>query len=105
MDCIFCKIAKKEAPATIVYEDDNTIVFENIKPAAPVHLLAIPKKHIDSVNHIELKDRELMGDIFLAIQKAVEKTRIKDSGYKLAIHVGEGGGQEIFHLHFHVIGG
>ncbi len=105
MDCIFCKIIKKEAPAIIVYENDKIIVFENIKPATPIHLLAVPKKHIESVNNIEEEDKELMGEIFLAARKATEKVGIKDSGYKLTIHVGEGGGQEIFHLHVHVLGG
>ncbi len=105
MDCIFCKIIKKEAPATIIYENDSVVVFENIKPATPIHLLAVPKKHIESVNHIEEEDKELIGEVFLAVHKAVEKVGIKYSGYKLTVHVGEGGGQEIFHLHVHVLGG
>ncbi len=105
MNCIFCKIIKKEAPATIVYEDENSVVFENIKPSTPVHLLVVPKKHIESVNHIKPEDRELIGDLFLSAQEAAKKVGIKDAGYKLAVHVGEGGGQEIFHLHIHILGG
>ena len=105
MNCIFCKIVKKESPATIVYEDDKTMVFENIKPSAPVHLLAIPKKHISSIDEIEEGDAELIGRIVIAVRNAAHDKGLNKSGYKLVVNVGEGGGQEIFHLHFHILGG
>ena len=105
MDCIFCSIIKKESPAKIVYENDNVIVFENIKPAAPIHLLIVPKKHIATVNEIKEEDKNLIGDLFIAAQEAARLKNIKDTGYKLAINVGAGGGQEIFHIHIHLLGG
>ncbi len=103
-DCIFCKIVNKEAPAEIVYEDDYAIVFENINPVAPTHLLAIPKKHIASVNQIEEDDAELIGKTLIAARLAAAKKGIRN-GYKVAINVEKDGGQEIFHLHFHILGG
>ncbi len=105
MDCIFCKIAKKEAPADIVYENDSVIAFKNIRPSAPVHFLVIPKKHIPSVNEVKKEERELIGELFLAAQKIAQEEGLQDSGYKLAVNVGKGGGQEVFHLHIHLLGG
>lgn len=105
MNCIFCKIARKEAPATVVYEDDETLVFENIRPLAPIHLLAIPKKHIPSIDEIEDDDVKLLGQTVIAARNAARDKGLDESGYKLVVNVGEGGGQEIFHLHFHILGG
>lgn len=105
MNCIFCKIAKKESPATVVYEDDKTVVFENIRPSAPIHLLAIPKKHIPSIDEIEEADAELIGRTVIAARNAAHNKGLDKSGYKLVVNVGQGGGQEIFHLHFHILGG
>ncbi len=105
MDCVFCSIIEKKSPAEIVYEDENSIVFKTIKPSAPIHLLVVPKKHISSVNDIQKEDKNLMGDLFLVAQKVAEKFGVKDSGYKLAVNVGRGGGQEIDHLHIHFLGG
>ena len=104
MDCIFCSIIKKEAPATIVYENENIIVFENIKPSAPIHLLMVPKKHIASVNEIKEEDKDLIGNLFLVAQEVARLKNIKNSGYKLAVNVGRDGGQEIDHLHIHLLG-
>ena len=105
MDCIFCSIVKKEAPAEIVYENEKVVVFENIKPSAPIHMLIVPRKHIHSVNNVREEDKDLMGELFLAAWKTAEKINIKDAGYKLAVNVGKGGGQEIDHLHIHFLGG
>ncbi len=105
MDCLFCKIIKKEIPSKTVLENESVIVFEDINPKMPVHLLVVPKKHIASVNEIKEEDKELIGELFLTAKQAAEKVGVKDKGYKLSVHVGEGGGQEIFHLHIHLLGG
>jgi len=104
-DCLFCKIAKKEEDSEIVYEDDSIIAFENIRPLAPVHVLIIPKKHISSVNEVSKEDQNILGHIWVTMKKIAQKKGIKDRGYKVAVNVGEGGGQEIFHLHYHLLGG
>lgn len=103
MDCIFCQIAKKKQKANIVYEDDRIIAFENIKPLAPIHLLIIPKKHIKSVNAISKEDADLIGYLWTKIK---EIAKIKNlTGYKVIANVEKEGGQEIFHLHYHLLGG
>lgn len=101
--CIFCKIVDKENPAEIVYEDDKVLAFKDIHPLAPVHLLVIPKKHIPSINHVEIRDKELMGELILAAQKIARNQKLE--GYKLVINVGRKGGQIIDHLHLHLLGG
>jgi len=103
-DCIFCNIINKESPADILYEDDYFIVIRDIKPLAPVHLLIIPKEHITSINHIEKKHRELMGDMFLLAKNMAKEYEINE-GYKLAFNTGRKGGQLIDHLHLHLMGG
>ncbi len=89
--------------ADVVLEKENILVFKDIKPKAPVHLLIIPKKHIASVNEIEEGDKELLGEMMLTAKEVAEKVGVKDSGYKLSVHTGEGGGQEVFHLHIHLL--
>jgi len=105
MDCIFCKIVNKEASADIVYEDEKIIAFKDIKPLSPVHILVIPKKHIPSVDHLELQDKELVGELFLTAQKIAREQGVSKTGYKLIFNVGRGGGQIIDHLHLHLLGG
>lgn len=104
-DCIFCRIIKKEIPAEFVYEDENLVVFRDIKPQAPVHLLVVPRKHIRSINDLKSEDRDISGEMLLAASKVAEGAGIAKSGYKLGFHVEKGGGQEVFHLHMHIIGG
>jgi len=103
MDCLFCKIIKKESPADIAYEDDKILAFKDIYPKAPLHLLIVPKKHIPSVDHVEFEDKELMGDLILAAQKIAKEKNLKS--YKLAINVGREAGQIIDHLHLHLLSG
>ena len=102
MDCIFCNIINKEQAANIVYENDKFIVFKDIKPAAPVHLLLAPKVHIASVNDLEEKHKELIGDLFL-LAKKIAKEQGVDDGYRLSFNVGRKGGQIVDHLHLHLI--
>jgi histidine triad (HIT) family protein len=105
MNCIFCGIIKKEIPSEIVYEDEKIIAFKDINPLAPVHILIIPKKHIESVNDLKEEDKDLVGYLFLIAQKVADLYEIKDKGYKLSFNVGKGAGQEVEHLHMHLIGG
>jgi histidine triad (HIT) family protein len=102
-DCIFCKIAKKEQKASIIFENDNFVAFKDINPKAPIHYLLIPKTHIESINSLE--DQDLAGQLLLTAKKIAAKLEIKDSGYKLIFNVGRGGGQEVDHLHLHILGG
>ena len=103
MDCLFCKIAQKESPSDIVYEDDKVVAFKDIYPQAPIHLLIVPKKHISSIDHVELEDKDLMGELILAAQKIAREKNLK--GYKLQINVGRPAGQIIDHLHLHLLSG
>ncbi len=105
MDCIFCKIIKKEIPSVIVYEDDDVLAFKDARPIAPVHILIIPKKHMGSVNDLIDKDVKLAGKMILAAKKIAEDFNISVKGYKLLFRVGEWGGQEVPHIHLHLIGG
>jgi len=105
MDCIFCKIVKKEIPSDIVYEDKKIIAFKSIEPVVPVHLLIIPKKHIPTVDHLEIKDKELIGELFLIAQKIAREQRVSESGYRLIINIGRDAGQTVEHLHLHLLGG
>ena len=102
-DCFFCKIINKELPSEIVYENEEAVAFRDIHPKAVVHILILPKKHIVSISHLELKDKNLVGDLFLAAQKIAKENNLK--GYKLTINVGREGGQLIDHLHLHLLGG
>ena len=104
-NCIFCKIAKKEVPYEIVYEDERIMVFKDIAPKAPVHLLIIPKKHIHSVNHIEPEDKELVGELFLVAKRVAKDQGVAESGYRLSFNVGRDAGQVVDHLHMHLLGG
>ncbi len=105
MDCIFCKIAQKEIPSTIVYEDEDVIAFNDLNPEAPVHVLVIPKKHIESLNTATAEDQQLLGKIMLAIQKIAVEQGIAENGYRVVTNCGVQGGQTVMHLHFHLMGG
>lgn len=106
-DCIFCKIVKKEVPAEIVYEDEWVIAFPDINPIAPVHILVIPKEHIESMNDLtdDEKNERIAGRLLLAAKKIAQTEKIDAKGYKLLIRTGTHGGQEIPHLHLHLLGG
>ena len=104
-DCIFCKIIKKEIPSSIVYEDAEILAFRDINPVAPVHILVIPKKHIESVLELNEKDEKLIGRIYTVINKTAKQEGIDEKGFRIVVNCGEDGGQEVKHLHFHIIGG
>lgn len=102
---LFCKIIGREIKADIVYEDDDVLAFRDISPVAPVHVLVVPKRHIASLTEASETDVEVLGKILLAANKVAEQEGITDSGYRLIANTGPDAGQEIFHVHFHVIGG
>ncbi len=103
MDCIFCKIVKKEIPSDFLYEDDSISVFKDIRPSAPVHYLIVPKEHIQSIAHLEGNHKEVLASIIYTAKNMAEKLNLK--GYKLVFNVGREGGQVIDHLHLHLLGG
>lgn len=103
-DCPFCKIVRKEIPAKIVYEDEEIIGFHDINPQAPVHILVIPKKHIEDLTKIEGKEVALLGNILIAIKKIAEEKKL-EMGFRTVINTKEAAGQSVFHLHFHLLGG
>jgi histidine triad (HIT) family protein len=103
-DCIFCKILSGEIPSKKVYEDDDAYAFHDIHPAAPVHLLLIPKLHIDSLAVADENHTALLGKLLLLAPK-LAKLHGLDTGFKTTIHTGRDGGQVVFHLHLHIMGG
>jgi len=105
MECIFCKIAKKEIPSNVVFESNDVIAFKDINPIAPVHVLIIPKRHISSIVEIKDGDEALMGKLIIAAKKIADEMKISNSGYKLLVRVGKNGGQEVAHIHLHLLGG
>ncbi len=104
-DCLFCSILKKKIPASVVYEDEEILAFEDIKPQAPVHILIIPKEHYSSLNDIPESKNNLLGKILLAVRKIAEEKRISKSGFRIVLNTGRDSGQEVFHIHFHLLGG
>ena len=105
MDCIFCKIANKEISTEIVLERENLVAFKDRNPIAPVHILVIPKKHIATINDLENEDAQLIGEMIVTAKEIAKNLAISEKGYKLLFRVGEWGGQEVPHIHLHLIGG
>ena len=104
-DCIFCKIIKGEIPSNKVYEDEQILAFNDINPAAPIHILVIPKKHITSLAHLKKEDEIIVGKIYGVINKIAEEQGFKESGYRVIVNCGKDAGQEVMHLHFHILAG
>ncbi len=104
-DCLFCKIIKGEIPCKKVYEDEKILAFYDIHPAAPIHILVIPKKHIASLAHLEKEDEAIVGKIYSVINEIAEEKAFKQDGYRVIVNCGKNGGQEVMHLHFHVLAG
>ena len=104
-DCIFCKIIKGEIPSEKVYEDDEILAFYDINPATPIHILVIPKKHIDCIAHMQKEDEQLIGKIYGVINKIAEEKGFKENGFRVIVNSGKDSGQEVMHLHFHVLAG
>ena len=104
-DCIFCQIIRGEKPAELVYQGESVIAFKDINPHAPVHILLVPRKHIRSINDLTEADGSVVSQLIFRAQKLAEELGIHRSGYKLVFNVERGGGQYVFHLHLHLIGG
>lgn len=104
-DCIFCKIAAGEIPAATVYEDDHLLAFRDINPQAPVHVLIIPKRHIATLNDLTPEDGELLGRLYLAAKRVAAEQGVADSGYRTLINCNRDGGQDVFHIHLHLLAG
>ena len=104
-NCIFCKIVDRKISSKIVYEDDTILVFEDIEAQAPVHVLIIPKEHIESLNHIDEDTADIVSHIYTQIPSLAKKLGIYDSGYRVVVNCGKDGGQSVGHLHYHVLGG
>lgn len=100
-DCVFCKIISGQIPTDFVYQDEKVVAFKDIKPSAPVHILVAPKEHYRTLNEVE--DKELLGELMFRLKEVAKKQCLE--GYKVAINVGKDGGQEVPHLHFHLLGG
>jgi histidine triad (HIT) family protein len=105
MPTIFSKILAKEIPADIVYEDDRVTAFRDISPQAPTHILIIPNKEIPTVNDVTEADEAVLGHLFIVAKKLAEQEGIAEDGYRLLVNCGSHGGQEVFHLHMHLLGG
>ncbi len=103
--CIFCRIAKKQIPSKIVFEDDEIVAFEDMKPQAPVHILIIPRRHIEKVSDIAAQDLPLAGKILLVAKDIAREKGVDKTGYRVVLNCNRDAGQEVFHLHAHLLGG
>ena len=104
-ECLFCKIVARTIPAALVYEDDMVVAFDDINPQAPTHTLVIPRKHVASIAELQDSDVGLLGHLMLTGNKIATLKGIADAGYRFVINTGVDGGQTVFHLHLHVLGG
>ncbi len=104
-DCLFCKMVSGEIRPDVVYEDEHVLAFRDINPQGPVHVLIIPKEHISTLNELEEQHAELMGRLFLAAKKVAEMENLAENGYRTVINCNRHGGQEVYHIHLHLIGG
>ena len=104
-DCLFCKIVSGEIPCDKIYENDKLIAFRDIDPKAPTHILVIPKKHIRSINELEISDQNLAGELLLAAKEIASIENIESSGYRTIFNTNSDGGQTVYHIHMHVMGG
>lgn len=104
-DCLFCKIVSGEMDTDFVYSDDKVVAFEDINPQAPVHLLIVPKNHIEDLNQLEEIDGDLIAHIYQVAKKLAAEKDIAESGYRIVSNCGDDGGQTVYHIHFHLLGG
>lgn len=105
MDCLFCKIAQGEINSKLLFEDEKLFVISDIKPQAPTHMLIIPKKHIETINAADPSDEALLGHMILTGKKMAALQNLSEDGYRLVFNVNSGGGQQVFHIHLHLLGG
>ena len=104
-DCVFCKIIKGEIPSEKVYEDEDVIAFKDINPVTPIHILVIPKKHIATLLDVTEEDSHLISKLFVAINKIAKQIGIEENGFRIVANCGKDSGQEVMHIHFHLLAG
>lgn len=104
-DCIFCKIIEREIKSDILYEDDDTVAFADISPQAPVHILIVPKNHIEKISDLNEANRDIVSKLILVANGLAKSRGIKDEGYRLVLNCGANAGQDVFHIHLHLLGG
>lgn len=104
-DCIFCKIIKGEIPSEKVYEDEEIVAFKDVNPAAPIHILVIPKKHIENLLEVKEEDSYLIAKIYKVINQIAKDMQIEKDGFRVIVNCGKDSGQEVMHLHFHMLAG
>ncbi len=103
--CIFCQIIQNKIPATIIFDNSELLVIKDIKPQAPSHFLILPKQHIKTINDIENHDQQLLGRMILTAKHIAQTKQLCDFGYRLVFNVNPGGGQDVYHIHLHLLGG
>ncbi len=104
-DCIFCKIINKEIPASIVFEDEKMIAFNDINSQAPIHILLIPREHFASLNDIPKEKKNILSHLLLKARQIAQEKGIAEKGYRIVLNTAKDSGQEVFHIHFHLLGG
>lgn len=104
-NCLFCKIAAGEIPANIVFETEDYLAFHDINPQAPTHLLIIPRRHISTINDCNAQDELLLGQLIIAAKRYAAENSLSEEGYRLVFNVNSGGGQQVYHIHLHLLGG
>jgi histidine triad (HIT) family protein len=104
-DCLFCRIARKEIPATLVFEDDDVVAFDDIHPQAPTHVLVVPKRHVPSLDALEPADDALAGKLMRVAARIARERGVAEAGWRSVVNVGKDGGQLVFHVHLHMLGG
>jgi histidine triad (HIT) family protein len=105
MDCLFCSIVEGETPADTVYQDERSLAFRDINPQAPVHVLVVPRDHMESLDDASQKDEALLGHLLRVAARVANEQGLSETGYRTVINTGAGAGQSVFHLHVHVLGG
>ncbi len=105
MDCLFCKIVDKSIPAKVVYEDEHIVAFDDIYPQAPQHKIIVPKKHIATINEMTEDDKLLIGHMMHTATQLAQRLNLQQDGYRLVMNCNEKGGQTVFHIHLHLLGG
>jgi len=104
-DCLFCRIVDGEIPADVIYQSESAIAFRDINPQAPTHVLIIPRRHVSTINDLDVGDQELVGSLVLAAKAIAQQEGLADDGYRVVMNCGEGAGQSVFHIHLHLLGG
>ena len=104
-ECIFCRIVERTIPSKIVFEDDQVVAFEDVNPQAPVHVLVVPRRHVASIAELQAADAGLLGHLMVTGAAIAKQKGIAESGYRAVVNTGKNGGQTVFHLHLHVLGG